>query len=526
MKTKYFFAAVAGLALTASLTGCEDEKDLIIIEGNLPIKTSTLYMCGDATPTGWSIDTPTEFTASDEDPLVFAWQGTLNSGELKLCLTTGSFDAAFIRPETAGLEISSADITDATFKMHAGDPDDKWKVTEPGVYTLTFNLRDWTYSTRFMSAPPAVEIEPIKTEVLYMVGDATPAGWNIDAPYALEKTGQYTFKYNGLLNLGELKCCLTPGSWDVSFIRPASDGCAINKDGVEAPGFIYSANPDNKWKVGVAGTYELIFDLENWTISATFLEEHVVEKNPIETETLFMIGDATPGGWSMDDATAFTADASNKYLFSWQGELVPGSMKACLVQDGTFSCPFIRPEFGGCKIDASGVESRDFVFTTAPDDQWSVQEAGEYKIVFDLENWTISVTKLDGGNTPVEPSQPTDPSEKAPLETSTLYMIGDATPGGWSMDDATAFTSTEDYIFTWEGELTTGDMKACLVPDGTFSCPFLRPSHGGCKIGATGVEHDDFVYTTDPDDKWTVETAGRYRITFNLKNWTITAVKL
>ncbi|EJW99747.1 hypothetical protein EVA_12145, partial [gut metagenome] len=36
------------------MTGCEGEKTLVIIEGNLPIKTSTLYMVGDATPNGWS----------------------------------------------------------------------------------------------------------------------------------------------------------------------------------------------------------------------------------------------------------------------------------------------------------------------------------------------------------------------------------------------------------------------------------------------------------------------------------------
>lgn len=197
-------------------------------------------------------------------------------------------------------------------------------------------------------------------------------------------------------------------------------------------------------------------------------------------------------------------------------------MKACLEPDGTFSCPFLRPASAGCEISSRGVASSDFVYTTSPDDQWKVTEAGRYSITFDLENWTISVKSLSenpGGDTPGD-------DEKAPLETETLYMIGDATPGGWSMDNLTALTpdASDPYIFTWEGNLNTGEMKACLQPDGTFSCPFLHPLSAGCVIDANGVASPEFVYDKDSSDpKWKITSAGRYRITFNLKKWTIEA---
>lgn len=100
MKLRHIFSAIIGLLLTACLTGCDGEKDINIIEGDLPIKTSTLYMVGDATPNGWSIDNPTPFTASEEDPLIFTWEGSLFAGEMKLCLVTGSWDAPFIRRRT------------------------------------------------------------------------------------------------------------------------------------------------------------------------------------------------------------------------------------------------------------------------------------------------------------------------------------------------------------------------------------------------------------------------------------------
>lgn len=509
------------LTLISAMTSCEGEKDLIIIEGNLPIKTSTLYMVGDATPNGWSIDSPTPLEALDEDPLVFTWEGALYKGEIKLCLTPGSWDAPFIRPLNNGNEIGTAEISNVAFQMHAGDPDEKWVVTEPGNYLLTFDLRNWTMSSSYLGGVEAPAKEPIVTDVLYIVGDATPTGWNIDAPTLLTKTADYIFEYEGELYAGELKACTETGSWDAPFVRPESEGVVISKDGIESDTFMYIANPDNKWRVADSGIYHLTFDLQNYTIKSEYKGEIVNDNTPIESPTLYMIGDATPGGWSMDEATAFTQSTSNKYIFTWEGSLVQGNMKACLEPDPTFSCPFLRPSTAGCQISSKGVESPDFVYTVAPDDQWQIVESGKYRITFDLEHYTIAVKYLSGDNQDGDDDDNDD--TKQPIESATLYMIGDSTPGGWSMDDATALSVSADdkYVFTWAGTLSTGEMKACLEPDGTFSCPFLRPTTNGCAINEKGVASPDFVYTTSPDDKWRVEKAGTYSITFNLKSWTI-----
>ena len=60
---KYLLAVFAALQLTA----CDSEKSLNIIEGELPIKTTTLYMVGDATPNGWNIGNPTAYEATAEE---------------------------------------------------------------------------------------------------------------------------------------------------------------------------------------------------------------------------------------------------------------------------------------------------------------------------------------------------------------------------------------------------------------------------------------------------------------------------
>lgn len=514
-KILYCLSSLVALLLLTGLVSCtmiEDEKELKIIEGDLPIKTSALYMVGDATPNGWDIGKPTPLEATAEDALVFTWEGSLYEGEMKLCLTPGSWDVSFIRPEVGGTEISKTAITDQKFVMYAGDPDNKWKVTDEGKYRLTFNLRNWTMSTEYLGENEPPVVEPIATEMLYIVGDATPNGWSIDVPTLVEKKSQYVFVYEGALTAGEFKACMETGDWSVPFIRPKSADCRIDKNGVESPDFVLAAAPDNKWKVAEAGNYKLTFDLEHWTITAEYLGPIVVVKDPIEADAVYIVGDATPAGWTIEAPTQLVK--KSQYVFVYKGILINGEFKAC-TETGDWNVKFIRPESSDVEISSNGVTSTDFVYSVGPDDKWTVKDAGNYRITFDLEHWTITVEYLG----PIE--------NKAPIETETLYMIGDATPNGWSMDDPTPFTrdATNKYIFTWQGNLTVGSMKACLKPDGTFSCPFLRPSEPDVEISASGVAQPDFVYTTNPDDKWLIKEAGTYKITFDLEKYTIQVEK-
>lgn len=371
--------------LMTLFTGCDGEKDLKIIDGNLPIKTSTLFMVGDATPNGWSIDDPTPFTQNADDPMLFTWEGTLNMGEMKLCLQSGSWDNPFIRPANNLEAISKSNISGQTFAMWAGDPDNKWKVTDAGKYRLTFDMRNWTMSTEYLGEKEKPAAEPIFLEHLYAIGSATPGGWEWNQAAELRKESDYIFIYEGELNAGEIKFS-GEKSWDGSFIHSPSDGVKINKDGVEDEKFeYYAGGNDNKWKVEVQGKYRLTLDLEHWTIKSEFLGELQKEKH------IYMIGDATAGGWAWDKAQEFTQDASNKDVFTWEGQLTEGTFK--MSEEKDFNAPFYRPSSANVTVDASGVSASDMVFTASPDDQWKVTEAGTYQITIDINNKTIKVVK-------------------------------------------------------------------------------------------------------------------------------------
>lgn len=371
--------------LMTLFTGCDGEKDLKIIDGNLPIKTSTLFMVGDATPNGWSIDDPTPFTQKADDPMLFTWEGTLNAGEMKLCLVAGSYDNPFIRPVNDQEIISKSNVCGQTFAMWAGAPDNKWRVTDAGKYRLTFDMRNWTMSTEYLGEKEEPAVEPISLEHLYIIGTATPGGWDWGQATELTKSSDYIFVYEGELKTGEVKFS-GEKDWGASFIHCPSDGVKINKDGVEDEKFeYYAGGNDNKWRVEVQGKYRLTLDLKHWTIKSEFLGE-------LQKEThIYMIGDATAGGWAWDNAQEFTQDASNKDVFTWEGQLTEGTFK--MSEEKDFNAPFYRPSSANVTVDASGVSASDMVFTTSPDDQWKVTEAGTYQITIDINNKTIKVVK-------------------------------------------------------------------------------------------------------------------------------------
>ena len=492
MNFKNIFSILSAFIMLAVLAGCDGEKELIIIDGNLPIKTSTLYMVGDATPNGWSIDAPTALNPTDEDPLVFTWEGPLNAGEMKLCLAKGSWDNPFIRPLNAGQIIGKEGLTDETFKMHAGDPDDKWKVSEAGIYNLRFDLRNWTMSAAFVRDQDAPVVEPIVTDELYIVGSFSD--WNF---LPMEKKSDFIFVYEGEIAAGEIKVCTISGSWDAPFIRPESNGVKIDKNGVESENFVHSVSPDNKWVVAESGIYRLTFDLENWTIAA----EYIGEFKP--AARLFMIGEATDGGWSWDAATVIEAAAGNDNLFVWEGELGRGTFKASEVKD--FGAPFYRPSTPNCEVSDKGVASHEMVFTESPDDQWLVTVAGKYRLTFNTADMTFDAEFLDN----------------APELLPSLYMIGEAPAGGWSLHDATEIATDTENLYVWEGVLKEGTMKACVTKD--FSAPFYRPASANCEISENGVADHTMVFTTDPDDQWKIVKAGKYRLTFNTADMTFNA---
>ena len=524
MKTiSTYLSAVVLLLTMALLSGCEGEKDLIIIDELLPIKTSTLFMVGDATPAGWNINEPTPLAVTEEDPMTFVYEGELNKGEFKLCIQAGNWGNPFIRPAVDQTELSKSGLSEAAFVMYAGDPDSKWRVTEAAIYRLAFDLRNWTMKADFVAEIPEAPKTPIETETLYLIGGATPGGW--DQPSATPLTAaadnKYLFSCEVSLKAGETfkAFMVMDDTWSQEFMHPAEDPCTITKDGVSDPNFkCYKGGADTQWKIEDAGKYRITMDLKAYTLKAEYLGEYEEpqpeepenpkDQEPIETNTLFILGDATPNGWSQDAALSFTVDANNKYLFTCKAALKAGAFKAFMVMDKDFSQEFFHPLTDNCQITKEGVADPNFKCYKGGDDwKWQVVDEGTYLITFDLEHYTIKAQYL------------------APIETSALYILGDATPYGWSLASCVSLTQDAEnkYRFSTTVDLAVGEMKACLLnEDNNWGQPFIHPTVADCAISKSGVANPDFnFYAGDPDNKWKVTEAGKYTLVFDLQNYTL-----
>ena len=199
-----------------------------------------LWIVGDATPVGWSIDQADALQQDPTDPFLFSYNEVLKAGDFKIA-TALNWDAPFYRPLTNYPALSVK-----TVQVSAGDPDHKWKITEPGPYKITLNLRNNTVNIVPFAPYPA----------LWMVGDATPAGWNIDAPQPMtpDADNPYVFTYTGPLTAGEFKIPTSTGNWGTDFFMPPVNHAGT---GEQMAKFTVGGNPDNKWLITEAGNYRV-----------------------------------------------------------------------------------------------------------------------------------------------------------------------------------------------------------------------------------------------------------------------------
>ena len=213
---------------------------------------------------------------------------------------------------------------------------------------------------------------------------------------------------------------------------------------------------------------------------------------------LYLVGDATPNGWDLSRATPMIMDMSNFSVFSWTGQLHKGEFKL-LTTDSTWLPCYVRDTLDDSKMIYRPTEE------TYPDMKWFITKTGNYRIDADVKAMTMTLTYLGG-----EPY-------------SHIYMIGDATPGGWSWDNITELKHTETNIFTYEGTLGAGEMKFPTELKSDWSGEMLYAPVPDCAPSENGTFE---IRTGGADNKWRITAAGDYRIRINFNDTTISFVKL
>lgn len=212
-----------------------------------------LWIVGNATPNGWDINNPNKLKVDPTNEFQFKYNEVLNTGEFKIPVTTGSWGTDYFMPPTNHPAITSTDVQ----LIPGGNPDNKWEITTAGAYKILLNI----------SSNPSIKITPFTPYPnLWIVGNATPAGWDIDHPTPMLQTpgNPYEFTYTGPLSAGEFKIPTSTGNWGTDYFMPPAGGAGVTEtNAILIPG----GNPDNKWTVAVAGNYKITLNQLYETIS-------------------------------------------------------------------------------------------------------------------------------------------------------------------------------------------------------------------------------------------------------------------
>ncbi len=287
--------------LTATVNGIDGEQ---VAESHFTVTpyepvTTTLYLIGDATPNGWSADNATEMSRTNNG--VFTWTGNLTPGNFKFITTLGQFLPSYNNNGDGQLVYRTAD----------DQPDLQFAIEEAHCYKIDVNLLNLTvtFTQTEGITPPYSQI--------YFVGNETDWGFREMSQDPLDP---FLFRLGVFFTKGgEFKFGTADGSWE-NMYKAAHANAPYTDPEVE---FIKGFDPDNKWVLNAAETnlaYKICLDIRPGA------ERMLMTLFTPYTE-MYMVGDATPNGWDLGNATPMTQDASDPNIFTWSGHLNAGEMK-------------------------------------------------------------------------------------------------------------------------------------------------------------------------------------------------------
>lgn len=241
-----------------------------------------------------------------------------------------------------------------------------------------------------------------------------------------------------------------------------------------------------------------------------------------EKGRLYIIGDQTPYGWDLDKAQALLSTAENPSVFT--GTIYLKTGKNNEGRDYTFK--FMEaPAWGGTEFGLpSDVESTIVSGNNIPlasgtlDDgykQMSVEKSGNYRISIDTEKKTAQIVYAD--------------YQETEIQYTSLFAVGSATPGNWSVDDGTPLYQSADAPYEYTAKV---ELKAGLNEKGNpISFKIATALRGGGSFDAQyfffrDAEDAGKISTDSNDDRqWSVTEDGIYTVTVNTVANTISIIK-
>ena len=369
-----------------------------------------LWIVGSATPGGWNNPVPDSQFITRSTTDTFVWTGNVvlvKNGEYLMLPKNGNWDEKYGVNDNTLSGLNAGGI----FSFGSSNiPGPSYN----GVYKLTFNFLYGTFTVQLIRLiGPKIEIP--SANKLWIIGDATQGGWdnsnsNKEFVYQQQfnKISDTKYElYTYLNNTGAYKLIQTVGNWESQYHAIA--GGTWNTGSFELknadPGF--PAPP-------TAGIYKITIDFQ----TGTYLVEASGTKVPIPTDgTLWATGNATDAGWVNDNSTTqFYVNQKFTKIDNYHYTLITN-----LKNEGGYKLIQTIGNWGNQYHALAGGAWNygDFEKADADPTFPAAQTAGRYKIYINFINGKYF---LEDNNSPVV----------TPPASNSLFVVGDATEGGWT----------------------------------------------------------------------------------------------
>lgn len=240
---------------------------------------------------------------------------------------------------------------------------------------------------------------------LLIVGEAVWGGWSIDNSIVMLNSTENPDVFKATVNLnanGTFKF-LTTTVWGNLEYRAGDNDVTLTEGVASALVSTEENSNDKKFKVSETANYDIVCDLVAKTI---VVKKAKYQTNPLKHTALWLVGSATPGGWSIGDGVMLSPDADNPTVFKTTADLVDGELKVAVNKhtgwDQTF---YLRDTTDDTKMVFGG-----------DDNKWYITKAGKYDVTVDVVNMTISITETS--------STGISSAESASGVTTALYDLG------------------------------------------------------------------------------------------------------
>lgn len=358
---------------------------------NLVVLLSVFFSCKDSDKEITESGVPLEIVASSdniillpenslENALTFTWNQGLDRGEgttREYCFKMDIAGNDFVT--SIPLEVMGTDVYSRAFSVEELNDllINYWKQQPGREVELEAKVIARVIADKFMMPEVATvkfKVTPysITSVPIYIIGTAVGTEWNpSEAILMNEVEVNKAYTYKAQMSVGEYEFIRTQTSMIPGYIKGADDTQLLYRNDEQMA--------DNRFVIDAEGIYEISINTKDLTHKCTYCPPY---------SRVFMVGDATPSGWEVTQATELTWIEGTD-LFVYEGHLNSGEIKFPIDVQDWFTSFFMPvenyPELTDTRMEVVPTGGHDY--------KWLIQEAGNYKVTLDVKNLTIVFEK-------------------------------------------------------------------------------------------------------------------------------------